>query len=209
MTRTGRSAAVTRLFDRLSAVYDTPAVQSVVYRPPQDEIIRELRRRGSSRVADVGCGTGILAARVRTECEPRLVFGFDASEGMLAQARSRSTRVTWARARSEALPVPDGSLDAVVSSHAFHFFDQPAALAEFRRVLAPGGVLVVVVVNPRTSVGSRVVSLGTAGAGLFPNQQMMRRLVLDAGFAEVVQHRVHRFALGALSPDVVTIATHR
>lgn len=203
---TQRAAAVTRLFDRVSAVYDTPAVQSLMYRPPQDEIIGELRTRGSRRVADVGCGTGILATRIQDELHPHTVYGFDPSEGMLEHARQRSSAVTWVLARSESLPLSDHSLDAVVSSHAFHFFDQPAALTEFRRVLVAGGVVVIVIVNPRTRVASRVTSLSTARAGVFPDERSMRRLMLDAGFGAVAQHRVRRGPLGVLSPDLVTVA---
>ncbi len=205
MASPDRSAVVTRLFDRVSAVYDTPAVQSLMYRPPQDEIIGELRRRGSRRIADVGCGTGILATRILAELRPDRVYGFDASEGMLEHARGRSRAVTWMLARSESLPLSGQSLDAVVSSHAFHFFDQPAALAEFRRVLVPGGVVAIVIVNPRTRVGSRLTSLSTARAGLFPDERSMRRLLLDAGFGAVAQHRVRRGPLGVLSPDLVSV----
>lgn len=201
-----RAAAVTRLFDRVSAVYDTPAVQSLMYRPPQDEIIGELRRRRAQRVADVGCGTGILATRIHDELHPDMVYGFDPSEGMLEHARQRSTAVRWMLARSESLPLPDESLDAVVSSHAFHFFEQPAALGEFHRVLVPGGVVVIVILNPRTRVGSRLTSLSTARAGVFPDERSMRRLMLDAGFGAVAQHRVRRGPLGVLSPDLVTVA---
>ena len=47
------------------------------------------------------------------------------------------------RAPAEQLPFDDGALDAVVTTSAFHFFDQPAALREFHRVLAPGGLVAV------------------------------------------------------------------
>jgi ubiquinone/menaquinone biosynthesis C-methylase UbiE len=56
---------------------------------------------------------------------------------MLEQARVRSDRVKWMRGPAEQLPFDDGTLDAVVTTSAFHFFDQPAALREFHCVLAP------------------------------------------------------------------------
>ena len=43
----------------------------------------------------------------------------------------------------------DGALDAVVTTSAFHFFDQPAALREFHRVLAPGGLVAVSALSTR------------------------------------------------------------
>lgn len=197
--------AVVRLFDRLSTVYDAGALQAVVYRPPQDEILRELTRLRPRRVADVGCGTGILASRIAAELQPVFVCGCDPSPGMLDRARARSRDVRWLGCRSEALPYPDGAFDAVVSSHAFHFFDQPAALREFRRVLAPGGTLVVVLLNPVTPAGSRLVGLHTMGAARFPTRRQMYRLVRAAGFAGARQRRVRRRPLGPFSPDVVTV----
>lgn len=193
-----------RFFSRLSSVYDTPALQATVYRPPQDEILAELRRSGARRVADVGCGTGILAGRVSAELAVDAVFGFDASDGMLAEARSGHPGLPLVECRSESLPLAAGAVDAVVSSHAFHWFDHAAALSEFRRILAPGGLLAVAIVNPRTAVGSRVTSMSTAGAGDFPTAHSMRRLFEDAGFEQVRQRRVRRGPFRALSPDVVT-----
>jgi ubiquinone/menaquinone biosynthesis C-methylase UbiE len=207
MPNRDRSRAVTKLFDQVSRIYDTPALQSLVYRPAQDEILAELRARGCRRIADVGCGTGILASRVEAELRPGTVVGFDASEGMLVRASERCSRVNWLLARAESLPLADGSLDAVVSSHAFHFFDQPAALVEFRRVLDPGGVLVIVIVNPRTPAGTRIATLSINRTGTFPDQQSMRQLVAMAGFTAVAQRRVRRGPFQLLSPDLVTIAS--
>ena len=62
------------------------------------------------------------------------------SEGMLKQAKARSTAVQWLTGPAEQLPFDDGALDAVVTTSAFHFFDQPVALREFHRVLRPGGL---------------------------------------------------------------------
>jgi ubiquinone/menaquinone biosynthesis C-methylase UbiE len=199
-------AAVTRLFDRVSTFYDVTLLQAVVYRPAQDEIIAELRSRGASRVADVGCGTGILADRIESELDTGVVYGCDLSEGMLDVARSRSTRVTWLRCPSEILPLPDRSLDAVVSSHAFHFFDQPAALEEFHRVLRPGGFVAVAIINPHTPIGSRLVRMSTGRTARFPHEAAMRRLFLRAGFARIRQRRIRRPGLRMLSPDLLTVA---
>jgi len=71
------------------------------------------------------------------------------SDGMLARARARSSEVQWRKAPAEHLPFEDGVLDAVVTTSAFHFFDQPAALREFHRVLAPGGLAAVATLSPR------------------------------------------------------------
>lgn len=200
-----RTAAVTRLFDRLSSIYDAALLQTVVYRPAQDEIVSVIRRLGAGRIADIGCGTGILAARIGTGLPGSTVIGCDLSDGMLGVARQRPAPVAWVRAPADALPLASGSLDAVVSSHAFHFFDQAAALAEFHRVLAPGGVAAVVIINPLTRGGTRLVQASIAGAGRFPDQRLMRRLFAEAGFESVEQRRVRRGGVRVLSPDLLTV----
>lgn len=142
-TSVRRLEEVTRMFDVVSRGYDHPLIQRWFYQPAQDAIIEELHAIGADRIVDVGCGTGILAARIQATLHPAEVTGVDPSEGMLANARRRSSAVNWLEGTAEVLPLADGSVDAVTSSTAFHFFDQPAALAEFHRVLAPGGIVVV------------------------------------------------------------------
>ena len=193
------------MFDRLSGVYDTSVVQALVYRPPQSAILRELRKRPIGRVADIGCGTGILAARIRTELGPDVIYGCDLSSGMLGQARSRTGQVLWVLSPSESLPIRSDSLDAVVSSHAFHFFDQSAAVEEFRRVLRPGGLVVVAVMAPRTSIGQSAVDLSVGHAGHFPQQDELSGLFQRAGFTDVRRRRVRRGPFHLTSPDVVIV----
>ncbi|WP_433664320.1 methyltransferase domain-containing protein [Nocardia sp. CA-128927] len=90
------NSLVTHGWNRLARVYNIPLVQRVAYRPPQDEIIAQLRQDDVRRVADVGCGTGILASRIHQDLKPDVVFGCDASVGMLRQAKARSGEVNWA-----------------------------------------------------------------------------------------------------------------
>jgi ubiquinone/menaquinone biosynthesis C-methylase UbiE len=195
------------VFDRVSRVYDTDLLQAVAYRPAQDEVVAQLRTAGARRVLDVGCGTGILAARLQEELRPDLIAGCDFSAGMLEQAKDRSRAVAWVQGDVASLPVRDGTLDAVVSTQAFHFFPQAIALAEFHRVLAPGGRLFVGLVNPRSERGSRLMGrLGArfVGAGYWPTQPQMVRRVEAAGFEVRHQRRVGRF--GWLVPTIVTVA---
>jgi SAM-dependent methyltransferase len=129
--RRGLNSAVTRLWTFLAPAYDLPVLQQWVYRPPHDEVIAQLRNHGSRRIADIACGTGILSDRIERELHPDEIYGIDMSDGMLEKARARSNRVNWLRGPAEQLPFEDGALDAVVTTSAFHFFDQPAALREF------------------------------------------------------------------------------
>ncbi len=95
------------------------------------------------RVLDVACGTGVLAREGR-ERGARVV-GLDINEGMLAVAR-RHDGVEWVHGAAEELPFDDESFDAVVCQFGLMFFtDRAEALREMRRVLTPGGRMVVAV----------------------------------------------------------------
>lgn len=184
--------AVTRFWSFAAPAYDLPVLQRWVYRPAQDEVIAMLRARRARRVVDIACGTGILADRIQRELDTEQVYGVDMSEGMLAQARERSSAVRWLTAPAEQLPFDDAALDAVVTTSAFHFFDQPAALREFHRVLAPGGVAAVTTASPRQPfLLSRLFDTRLQPAHA-PSPSAMRALFTGAGFTVADQHRVQR-----------------
>ncbi|QIS16772.1 class I SAM-dependent methyltransferase [Nocardia arthritidis] len=199
---------VTHFFDRAARAYDQAALQRIAYRPPQDEMLRELRAAGSRRIADIGCGTGIFTTRLLRELEPEAIYGIDLSEGMLEQARARSGEVTWLHSRAESLPFVDGELDAVVTTSAFHFFDQPAAVAEFRRVLMPDGLAAVATMHPKTRLGQLLMD-GPLGVAHWPTPAEVRKLFGDLDFEVVAQRRVHRPIPEWLVPDVITVGRKR
>lgn len=197
--------AVTGFWGFAAPVYDTAVVQRWVYRPAQDEMIALLQARGARRIADVGCGTGILADRIAREVTGAEVTGVDLSDGMLAEAERRSSAVDWVRAPAEQLPFGDGSLDAVVSTSAFHWFNQPAALREFHRVLAPGGVAAVATLSPRRLVPIELLAAVRLPAYDAPDPAAMRRLFTDAGFTVADQHRVRRPLWTQVLSDLITV----
>ena len=93
-------------------------------------------------VADVGAGTGLLT---RSLVDLGLgVRAYEPDADMLEQLGAALPGVDRAQAAAESLPLPDESLDAVTAGQAWHWFDAPAAAAEFTRVLRPGGVVVLV-----------------------------------------------------------------
>lgn len=185
--------AITRFWSFAAPAYDTGCLQRLVYKPAQDEVIAQLRRHGSTQIADVACGTGILADRIQRDLRPEEVYGLDMSDGMLAQARRRSDRVRWMSAPAEQLPFEDGFLDAVVTTSAFHFFDQPAALREFHRVLTPGGIAAVTTMSPRQAFPPlHALSAGLGAPAHAPTPSAMRKLFADAGFQVEEQRRVRR-----------------
>ena len=194
MTTTGRrfNDVVTRFWTAAAPLYDAPALQRWVYQPAQDEMIAQLRAHGAQRVADIACGTGILATRIHNELDPAEVYGVDMSDGMLAQARARCAQVRWLKAPAEQLPFDDGALDALVSTTAFHFFDQPAAMREFHRVLAPGGLAAVATISPPQLPGIGRLAAASSSVAHNPSPAEMRTLFDEAGFRVADQHRVAR-----------------
>ena len=103
--------------------------------------------RSNQRVLDVGCGTGALTlAAAEAVGFGGEVCGIDPNPEMLAVARRKPSGIDWRDGRAEALPFRDASFDAVLSQFAMMFFQDPAAaLREMRRVLRPGGRIVLAV----------------------------------------------------------------
>jgi SAM-dependent methyltransferase len=104
----------------------------------------DLLRHGGGTCLEIGCGTGVHAARVRERGWTPV--GVDLSAGMLRHARGR---LAIARADAERLPIRDGSLAATIAVMVHTDMPRyPAVLAEVARVLRPGGVVVHVGVHP-------------------------------------------------------------
>jgi len=130
---------------RIEAIYSTPDVVE-----QRRVILAALALRPGERVLDLGVGPGLLAAEMAETVGPGgLVQGIDLSESMLAMARRRplprgAASLEVRQADVTALPFDDASFDAAVCTQVYEYVaDMPAALAEARRVLAPGGRLLV------------------------------------------------------------------
>ena len=95
---------------------------------------------GDEHLLDVGCGPGDFLARLASAGHRGALAGSDLSSGMVAQAHKRVPTAAFTVADAARLPLPDAAFDVVTARHMlYHVADIPAALAEMRRVLRPGG----------------------------------------------------------------------
>ncbi|HMB78339.1 MAG TPA: methyltransferase domain-containing protein [Kiloniellaceae bacterium] len=119
--------------------------------------LEALQLRAGDRVLDVGCGTGLLAYDMgQLVGKAGEVLGIDLSEDMLRHAQGRCDglpQVRFAQGNCTALAASDGYFDAVVCTQVLLYVaDLETALAEFRRVMKPGGRLVVIETDWRGAV---------------------------------------------------------
>jgi arsenite methyltransferase len=130
---------------RLEANYRSPAVVA-----QRQAVLDALRLAPGERVLDIGSGPGMLVRQMAEAVGERgAVHGVDVSPSMLALARGTASPpgaapVAYEQADALALPFADASFDVAVSTQVYEYVeDMSAALAEVRRVLRPGGRLLV------------------------------------------------------------------
>jgi len=126
-----------------------------------------------NKILDVGGGTGALATRLH-EVTNAQVTVLDPTPQMLRYI-SKDGPVTAVLGVAEEMPFKDDAFDVVIVTDAFHHFrDQPGAIQEFRRVIRPGGGVLVVELDPRGLVMRAIVLaeklLGEPGAFFTPDQ---------------------------------------
>lgn len=132
--------AAARGFERGAVDYEAarPGYPTAVV----DLLVAELGLGPGRRVLDLAAGTGKLTRLLVPSGAG--VVAVEPVAAMRAELVRRCPGVEVLDGTAEAVPLPDGSVDAVVVAQAFHWFDAPAALAELRRVLRPGGGLALV-----------------------------------------------------------------
>jgi len=218
---------IAEMFDRISPRYDffnriLSFGTDIGWRR---RALRLLAARPGERILDLGCGTGDLAFAVAAA--GATVVAADLSHGILAVLRHRSdrepagARVGPVVANVHALPLPDGAVDRIVSGFTVrNVGDLASAFGELRRVLRPGGRLVVLELShpPRRLFAlayrlyfERVAPrLATALGGdpdayrylprslrVFPGADELAAIMRSAGFHQVRYERLF-FGIAAL-----------
>ena len=135
-----------QISDEAAEFYEAKFVPSI-FAGWAERLVDAADVRPGASVLDVACGTGIVARRARDRMEGQCtVTGLDLNEAMLTVARRVARGIEWRQGDAAALPFADGSFDVVLCQAALMFFpDRTGALAEMRRVLAPGGTVAVAV----------------------------------------------------------------
>jgi SAM-dependent methyltransferase len=126
---------------RLSSSFGAAAFAYAEHRPDYaGAAVRwALEAAPGRRVLDLGAGTGKLTAGLLDAGAE--VTSVEPDPEMLAELRRALPDVRALAGGAEAIPLADGSVDAVVAGNAMHWFDMDVAGPEIARVLAPGGTL--------------------------------------------------------------------
>lgn len=141
-------AAGRRVFTPLYDAVNSVAMRQGQWRPRLVE--RAFGSGASPRILDLGCGTGEMALAIARACPSVKLIGVDGDAEVLrraaVKARAAGIELELHEALADRVPLADADVDCVVSTLMFHHLGpsaKRAALAEARRVLAPGGRLLV------------------------------------------------------------------
>ncbi len=209
MKRTAREE-----FEAWAAGYDRSLMNYFLFGPSYRILLAELvrweRTRQPFHLLDIGCGTGTFAAMVAGAGLPARVVGLDYAAGMCrmasekAHAAGAADRVSFLNADSEHLPFAAGSFDAVTCSNSFHHYPhQDQAVREMRRVLRPGGRLVIIDGFRDNVIGWTMfdVIIGIVEKHIHhASWRQMRDYFQAAGFCQVRQRKMN-----VLFPLLVTV----
>jgi len=145
-------------WDRAAAAYEH--LWQAQLADAQSALLAAAALRSGERVLDVACGTGLVSFAAAQAVGPTgHVLGVDLSGGMVEAAQRRAAQrgvpnARFARMDAESLALPDAGVDVVLCALGLMYVPDPEqALREMRRVLRPGGRLVVSVWGERAHCG--------------------------------------------------------
>ena len=181
--------------DALTGVYDVGVRLTMREGRWRRLIVDEIAAARPRVVVDVGCGTGTLTIAAADELREAQIVGLDGDRKVLDLARRKdgSERVEWVEGLADELPFGDGEVDAVMTTLVFHHLPlgiKRAALVEARRVLRPGGRLVVGdwgrPQDPAMSVAFLALQCLDGFANTGDNRRgLVPQIITEAGFDEL------------------------
>ena len=184
---TGRTIGTPRMYDLVTAVLFAGRRRQAF-----SALAVASGARTGDRILDVGCGTGYFVRMLaKIAGPPGAVVGVDAAPEMIAHASSRSrsaANVSFEVGSAGALSFPDSSFDVVVSSLTMHHVapaEQLAAVQEMRRVLRPGGSLLIAEFQAPTGHAWKLLLGPTGLTAMGHAVPHVEALVATVGFTEI------------------------
>lgn len=211
-------STVTRFVGQIPELYDRH-LGPVLFEPYALDLAARLPA-DTRRLLEVAAGTGRVTRHLLAALPPDgELVATDLNEPMIAVGRARlpnDPRVRWQTADAQALPFGDAAFDAVACQFGLMFMpDKVLALREMRRVLRPGGRLLLstwddVARNPATEVlHALAMAAFPADPPMFiktpfsmPDPIALRTLISDAGFGEVQVETVAKTADASSAADL-------
>ena len=228
-----KSRYVEQKFDEIAQKYDrfNDLITFGMHRYWKRFVVRQTGLHPEEHCLDLCCGTGDIAREVLRQYPASKVTGLDFSQKMLNIAKSKSSNnsgIQYLLGDAMEIPFPDTNFDAVTIGYGLRNVPNlNGCLQEILRVLKPGGVLVSldvgkvrlpVIKELNNFYFFRIVpligNLLMPGQDMFqylpnssleyPNQELLKRLMFEAGFQQV---EIHDFVFGASTVHVACKTT--
>ena len=172
-------------WSKVAARYD-----SIIDRQMGSDNRRRLRERIAAEketfgcAAEFGCGTGFFTDVIASRSES--VIAVDLAPGMIevARTRCRAAKITFRNEDCQKTSIASASLDTVFLSLVIHFTEPASTLSEMRRLLKPGGMVVVINLDPlalgalrRLCAQVRILYYGITGYRTKPPRNFSKNII--------------------------------